>query len=351
LAFKDLHMMKLVLLACLLSIAVALPALKHEEYNFLFSKWAKQHSKSYATPQERSQRLAIFTANLDYIRAHQANPNRTWELRMNKFGDLSNDEFVAQYTGYTPIQRSLSRSKNEQTIDLPRRILDADVDWRSTGQVTPIKDQGQCGSCWAFSAVGSTESCYAVENNVKATVEASEQQLVDCGGAEGNQGCNGGLMDYAFQFIIDNNGICTEQGYPYTAQDGTCKKTCTKTLTITAFKDVPANNAAQLVAAVQTRPVSVAVDAGGSDWQFYSGGILNDAGCGTSLDHGVLIVGHITSGSTPYWIVKNSWGTSWGNQGYIYIADDGKNDAGICGINMDPSYPTGCSKIASVRKH
>jgi C1A family cysteine protease len=344
-------MMKLILFACLISIAVALPALKQGEYNFLFSKWMKQHSKAYTTPQERSQRLAIFTANLDYIRAHQANPNRTWELKMNQFGDLSNDEFVGIYTGYTPIQRSYIRAKNEKVITLPQRILATDIDWRSKNKVTPIKDQGQCGSCWAFSAVGSTESCYAVENNVDATVQASEQQLVDCGGAEGNMGCNGGLMDYAFQFIIDNKGICTESGYPYTARDGTCQKTCTKTLTISGFTDVPANDATQLLAAVQTRPISIAVDAGGSDWQFYSGGVLNDQGCGTSLDHGVLAVGHITSGSTPYWIVKNSWGTSWGAQGYIYIADQGGKGAGICGINMDPSYPTGCKKIASVRKH
>jgi len=337
-----------ILVACLLSLAAAtLPALKDDEYDFLFTKWASQHGKTYATTQERAQRLAVFTSNLNYIRAHQAKSPRSYDLKMNEFGDLTNEEFVSQYTGYTPMDRSYLRSQNEEElspVDVP-----TDWDWRAQNKVTPIKDQGQCGSCWAFSAVGSIESGYAIDNNVAATVTVSEQQLVDCSGAEGNEGCNGGLMDSAFEYVIKNGGLCTESAYPYKAVDGTCKKTCTKTLTISGYTDVKPNNSTALLNAVATRPVSIAVDAAGSDWQFYSGGVINDKGCGTSLDHGVLLVGYSQSSSPKYWIVKNSWGTSWGNKGYIYIANDGANDAGICGINMDPSYATGVKKIGSKR--
>jgi len=335
-----------ILVACLLSLAAALPALKTSEYEFLFSKWAKQHGKTYATPQERTQRLAVFTSNLNYVRAHQAKSPRSYDLKINEFADLTNEEFVSQYTGYIPLQRSYLRSLNE--VESPA-AAPTDWDWRSHNKVTAIKDQGQCGSCWAFSAVGSIESGYAIDNNVDATVTVSEQQLVDCSAAEGNEGCNGGLMDSAFQYVIDNGGLCTESAYPYKAVDGTCQTTCTKTLTIGGFTDVTPNNSTALLNAVATRPISIAVDAGGSDWQFYSGGVLNDQACGTSLDHGVLLVGYSQSTNPKYWIVKNSWGTSWGNKGYIYIANDGLNDAGICGINMDPSYATGVQKIASKR--
>jgi len=340
----------IVALACLLAVAAALPALKASEYDFLFSKWAKQHGKTYSSPKERTQRVAIFTKNLDYIRAHQAKPNREWDLKMNVFGDLSNEEFVAQYTGYNPIKRSYLRSLNEKEAEL-EAAAPTDVDWRDQKKVTGVKDQGQCGSCWAFSAVGSIESGYAIDNNVDATVTVSEQQLVDCAGPEGNQGCNGGLMDQAFQYVMDNGGLCTEAAYPYKAVDGTCQTTCTKTLTISGFTDVTPNNSTALLNACALRPISIAVDAAGSDWQFYSGGVISDSGCGTQLDHGVLLVGYKTSTNPAYWIVKNSWGSSWGNQGYIYIKNDKGNDDGICGINMDPSYATGVKKIAAKRRH
>ncbi len=154
-------------------------------------------------------------------------------------------------------------------------------------------------------------------------------------------------MDDAFEFIISNKGLCSEKDYPYKAVDGTCaKSSCKSVLTITAFTDVPPNDEDSLKAAVAQQPVSVAVDA--ESWQFYSGGVLTDASCGTSLDHGVLAVGYGSDSGQDFWKVKNSWGGSWGEEGYIRLGrGSGSGNAGICGIAMDPSYPTGVHKVTS----
>jgi KDEL-tailed cysteine endopeptidase len=168
----------------------------------------------------------------------------------------------------------------------------------------------------------------------------SEQQLVDCSGPEGNQGCNGGLMDQAFQYIIDNKGITSEAAYPYTAQDGTCKKNVTPVATITGFTDVPASSEAALETAIVQQPVSVAVEADQDCFQFYSGGVMT-ASCGTNLDHGVLAVGYGTDSGSDYYKVKNSWGASWGEKGYIRLGRGSKfNPSGQCGIQLMASYPT-----------
>jgi len=219
------------------------------------------------------------------------------------------------------------------------------VDWVKANRVVPVKDQAQCGSCWAFSAVGSTESAYAIKHNT-VPISLSEQELVDCSGAQGNHGCSGGLMDQAFQFEITNHGLCTEAAYPYEARDDTCRdSTCKSAFCITGFKNVPANNEGALQAAVAQQPVSVAVDAAGADWQFYSGGVMKDA-CGTSLDHGVLAVGyaHDATSGLDYWTVKNSWGTGWGLKGFVLLKrGTGSGHPGECGIAMMSSYPTGAS--------
>jgi cathepsin L len=327
------------LLACLTFATAKLAPLKDAQYEFLFSSWAKQHGRVYQS-HEFLYRFATWKANLDYIRSHNAKPSKTHTLAMNTFGDMPNEEFREKMTGYTHINNAYFRVKNEKSLNMVD--LPTSVDWNAAGKVTPVKDQGQCGSCWSFSSTGSIEANYAILNNC-APISLSEQQLVDCSTAEGNQGCNGGLMDQAFTYVANVSGLCTEDAYPYTAQDGTCglPGQCTPVVAIKGFTDVTANSEAALQAAVAQQPVSVAVDASGMDWQFYSSGVMSDA-CGTELDHGVLAAGYGTSSGTPYWLVKNSWGSSWGQSGYVMLKrGSGTGQPGECGIAMAASYPTG----------
>jgi len=303
----------------------------------VFSVWKTAHAKQYVSADEEVLRQAIFEANLARVNAHNAK-GLPWTMGMNEFGDLTPAEFAAaRIGGYVP--RKL-RGSNSQTVGAGDvSVLPASVDWTSKGAVTPVKNQGQCGSCWAFSTTGSVEGINEI--NGKGLISVSEQQLVDCSGAYGNMGCNGGLMDNAFQYIIANGGLCTEAAYPYTAQDGTCKTSCTKTVKIAGYKDVTASNDIALATAVAQQPVSVAIEADQSSFQFYNGGVLT-AACGTSLDHGVLAVGYGTSAGTEYWKVKNSWGASWGMNGYVLLARGSQYNGGSgqCGIYLDPSYPT-----------
>jgi len=321
-----------VVLSALLLLAVSLSSvsgLTEDEYHYLYAKWIGQHGKRYSVEQFVD-RFPVFRANLDFVVQHNSG-NHSYTVAMNAFGDLTSSEF-AERNKYNYIQRDYLRSKNVPRAHHVHAPADS-LDWRAKGAVTPIKDQGQCGSCWAFSATGSIEGAYEIATGT--LVALSEQELVDCSQAQGNEGCNGGLMDWAFEYVI-KNGICSEAAYPYSAQDGTCKKV-PSIVKITGFQDVATQNEAALMTAVNIGPVSIAIEADQSAFQFYSGGVFDDASCGTSLDHGVLVVGYNTQGTQDYWIVKNSWGSSWGAQGYIYMIRN-KNE---CGLAMEPSYPTG----------
>jgi len=234
--------------------------------------------------------------------------------------------------GYRHIKNDYIRSKNTfHTLNEIHVDANATVDWRAKGKVNPIKNQGQCGSCWAFSATASVESAHAIKTG--KLVSLSEQQLVDCSGAQGNQGCNGGLMDQAFEYIIANGGQCTEASYPYQAQDGTCQK-CTPVAQISGYTDVSAGKENAIMPALNGEPVSIAIEADQDGFQFYSGGVFSGV-CGTNLDHGVNLVGYGTDGSQPYWILRNSWGTTWGEEGYMRIIR-GKDE---CGLDSVPSFP------------
>ena len=294
-----------------------------------FSDFIRQYNKQYSDDDIIS-RFSIFKDNLNKIEQHN-NQNHLWKMSVNEFADLTANEFKIKYTGYNkPPSSALRRNK----FALEFSELPSEIDWTEKGAVTDVKDQGQCGSCWAFSTTGSVEGAYFISTG--KLVSLSEQQLVDCAGSYGNQGCNGGLMDYGFKYIEDK-GICTEKEYGYKAVDGTCKQ-CTSLTKIESFVDVTPNNEKALQQAVSLQPISVAIEADQMSFQFYSSGVLT-ASCGTNLDHGVLVVGYGTLNGVDYWKVKNSWGSSWGQHGYILLARNIKSKSGQCGIAMQPSYP------------
>jgi cathepsin L len=297
-----------------------------------WTAWKLKYGKTYLSAAEDSARQAIFNKNVAYINKHNARTDVTFTLGMNQFGDLTNAEFQATYL------RPFNASKrNGLAYQMPNSVDPTSVDWRTQGYVTPIKDQGQCGSCWSFSTTGSFEGAHF--KSTGKLVSFSEQNLVDCSGSEGNQGCNGGLMDYAFEYVIKNKGLDTEASYPYTARDGTCKyNPANSGGTLSKYVDVTAGSEAALQSAVATvGPISVAIDASHNSFQFYKSGIYNEPLCSSkNLDHGVLAVGYGATAGKNYWIVKNSWGTSWGNAGYIEMTKDKRNQ---CGIATAASYP------------
>ncbi|PIN18854.1 Cysteine proteinase Cathepsin L [Handroanthus impetiginosus] len=304
---------------------------KHEQ-------WMAQYGRSYKNDAEKVKRFEIFKKNVEYIESFNEAASRPYKLAINMFADLTNKEFRAPRNGYK--MGSHQKSNKVSSFSYANvTAVPSSLDWRKKGAVTGVKDQGQCGCCWAFSAVAATEGI----NQLKTgnLISLSEQELVDCDTSE-DQGCNGGLMDYAFEFIIKNHGLTTESNYPYKGVDGTCntKKESSHVAKITGYEDVPANSESSLLKAVANQPVSVAIDAGGSDFQFYSSGVFTGE-CGTELDHGVTAVGYgKTSDGTKYWLVKNSWGTSWGEDGYIRMQRDIDAAEGLCGIAMQASYPT-----------
>jgi len=298
-----------------------------------FKTWMARNGKHYTTEFEFTYRLGVFKRNAIYVAEHNARHAaglETFDLEMNLFADMEINEFVDKYT-MKNFKVTSKCTGNQAPVD---NLPDA-VDWTTKGAVTPIKNQGQCGSCWAFSTTGSLEGANFLKN--KNLLSFSEQQLCDCSTKYGNQGCNGGLMDDAFYYVIDN-GITLESKYPYKAVDGTCKYNATdKAFQITNCVDVTVEKALPLKAAIAQQPVSVAIDAAHASFQLYKSGVYSGL-CGTNLDHGVLAVGYGTDSSKPFFKVKNSWGASWGSNGYIYILNKG-DGKGQCGIQLAASFP------------
>lgn len=303
-----------------------------------FSSFREKFRKEYGSLSELNERFTVFRENFLYIIKHNRDTFANFTMSVNEFADLTAEEFRSRYVGYgnTPLTSSEFRATSCRNMASSGKTVPDTVDWRSRGAVTPVKNQGQCGSCWSFSATGAIEGAWAISKG--QLVSLSEQQLVDCSKRYGNMGCNGGLMDAAFQYEIDT-GACTEASYPYQGVDGSCHS-CNPVVKISGCVDVPSRNQVLLKEAVSIGPVSVAIEADTRYFQFYSGGILSSSTCGTNLDHGVLIVSYGAENGAKYWTVKNSWGSSWGENGYVRIArTESNNDAGVCGIALQPSFP------------
>jgi len=315
-------------------ICVKLHLAKAEESDYE-TEWAEfqaaQGARNGAIPE-------AFKDNVDKVKEHNSNPDNTYTMSYTgPFADLSAEDFKASMLSglQPPAEDRVSLGVLEATgADLP----DA-VDWSEKGAVTPVKNQGSCGSCWAFSTVGSLEGrAQLAKGNLQ---QFSEQQFVECDRGFGDRGCMGGLMDNAFKYAHQAD-ICTEDSYPYTGKRfGSCAASgCTvglKAGEVTGHVDVKKNDEQALMEAVSAGPVSVAIDAMGT-FQLYMGGIMSGR-CGARLDHGVLVVGYGSENGKDYWKVKNSWGSTWGEKGYVRMLR-GKGGKGQCGIlSGPPSYP------------
>jgi len=322
-------MRTLVVLACLLAVAVANP--EWESFKATFNR-------KYSNPTEEAFRKKIFLNNLmaiDQQNQRYDEGKSTFTMGVNQFADLTTQEFSETMNNYKSKPRDPAHDQHISAQANP-----TSMDWRTSGCVIEVKDQGQCGSCWAFSAIGSTEfaNCNVTKNNVSL----SEQNVVDCSWSYGNRGCGGGLMNSAFEYMIDNKGVETEESYPYTAKSplNNCSYDADyKGGSISDYKNIlPLGNESSLETAVATHgPISVAIDASKASFQFYVKGVYDEPLCSsTQLDHGVLCVGYGVDAGVSFWLVKNSWGTGWGIQGYIEMSKDKQNQ---CGIASEASYP------------
>jgi len=330
-------MKKLILLALVIGVACTLPM-----EDPAWREFKLQFGKFYKDPNAEVARYAIWKQKLKEIAEHNSNSKHTYKKGLNHFSDLTHEEFRQQMGGCYKLPANYTADKSEGSTFLPPSNVEIpdEVDWRQQGYVTPVKNQGQCGSCWSFSTTGSLEG--QIFKKTGTLPSLSEQNLVDCSKSYGNQGCHGGWMDWAFKYIRDNKGIDSEQGYPYYARElGYCYYNAQyNTATDTGFVDIPSGDENALKQAVATiGPISVAIDATKPSFMSYRSGVYIEPTCGNTLanlDHAVLVVGYGTENGQDYWLVKNSWDTYWGDQGYIKMARN-RNDQ--CGIALKASYP------------
>lgn len=325
-----------------------------EEWN----EYKTKFNKKYSDDNEDNYRFKIFLESKHLIAKHNqkfASGSVSYTIGLNQFADKTTDEY-RKLLGYKPSAKPADQDDNNdmgevrthnrafqgifgQTLDtifdLPKSI-----DWRQHGYVTPVKDQGHCGSCWAFSSTGALEGQHFRKTG--NLISLSEQNLVDCSKKYGNMGCEGGLMANAFRYIRENHGVDTENSYPYEAHDDRCRfKNKTVGADDKGYVEIPSGDEKKLMQAIAIRgPVSVAIDASQDSFRLYTGGVYNEPNCGNSeenLDHGVLVVGY---GFDPvhgdYYIVKNSWSELWGDAGYIKMARNKENQ---CGIATSAVYP------------
>ena len=327
-------------LLCFLSVSLA------QNLELVFEKWSKDFSVVFRGDAHRNHVFLNWVENHVFIEKSNQQ-NKTFTLGHNQFSGLSQEEYVKWVRGGLDGVINVFGVNPVISEAAAYQALPAAVDWTAKGAVTPVKDQGQCGSCWSFSTTGALEGAYAIKNG--DLVSFSEQQLVDCdtlGNGGRDHGCNGGLMDNAFSWIAKNNGLCLEADYPYvsgvTKTAGTCAKSCKNVAgsDVVKFVDVEAASDLAFSTALSQQPVSVAIEADQREFQLYKSGVFTGA-CGTNLDHGVLAVGYGSENGLEYYKVKNSWSTTWGDKGYIRLAKGPTYNGGEgqCGILLEASYP------------
>jgi len=350
----------MLLLALLLAIAYADVPKYSDDVRYEFLQWHKlfkssgQEGTLHGTlptyllhSSEHGNRFGIFKENLAAIKKHNADylsDKVTWYMKLTPFSDLTSSEFKEFITNQGCVPFFNRTKKTNTTMKEPKASCQS-VDWVARGAVTPVKNQGQCGSCWAFSTTGAIEGATKICGQTYPTVSSlSEQELVDCASSYGNNGCNGGLMDNAFRYVIVNKGLAAESAYPYTGRKNLlCARNQHATSygsKITGYTDVYRSEGG-LAAALCQGPVSVAIEADESGFQHYGGGVFSGT-CGSRLDHGVLAVGFgVDRYAGKFWKVKNSWGSGWGDQGYIRLVKGRGSDGGRgqCGILQQASYP------------
>ncbi|CAH8295146.1 unnamed protein product [Eruca vesicaria subsp. sativa] len=307
---------------------------KHEQ-------WMARFHRVYSEESEKTNRFEIFKKNLEFVERHNMNTNITYKLDVNQFSDLTEEEFRARYTGVVVpegVTRISSPDSDKKVSFRHENVSETgeSMDWRQEGAVTSVKNQGQCGVCWAFSAVAAVEGITKIEKG--ELISLSEQQLVDCG-RDINYGCKGWIMSEAFQYIINNQGITSEDNYPYLASQQTCSSTDPVAATISSYETVPSNDEEELLKAVSQQPVSVTIDGAGLEFQQYKSGIF-DGDCGTDPNHAVAIIGYgVSEEGINYWLLKNSWGETWGENGYMRIMRGVDAPEGKCGLARYAYYP------------
>jgi len=293
-----------------------------------FQKFVTAYNKQYAT-EEIFTKYAVFKANLERIQAHNLK-NLSWNMAVNEYADLTGEEFRAIHMG--KVMGSPAPLSDGIVSESLTTEADPSLDWRDKGAVSPVRDQGQCGACWAFTVVGAIESaCYIATHNL---TQLSVQMVIDCTTTIGNMGCNGGFMDRTFAWAA-KNPLCAETAYPYSGQSGTCKHTCPpiKWCKVTGFTTIKQGDEAAVMTALNKQPVAVAVDA--SDWQFYSEGVYSGKCSKSQLDHTALLIGYGTDSGKQYWTIQNTWSASWGEKGYIRLV----RNVDECGIAEMALYP------------
>lgn len=305
--------------------------------NDAFTAWVKRFDKVYTGVEEYERRLEVWLDNMEYALEYNAKVSTHW-LGLNVFADLSLEEFKQYSLGYRADLKPARLGSEFVYENVSLDGLPKAIDWVAKGAVTKVKNQMQCGSCWAFSTTGAVEGINQIVTGELLVV--SEQELIDCDTTR-DHGCHGGLMDFAFEWIISNKGVDVEKDYPYKALEGTCltDKRDHKVVTIDGYQDINFGSETDLMKATAHQPVSVAIEADQRNFQLYQGGVFDDATCGTQLDHGVLVVGYGEEDGKKFWLVKNSWGAEWGDKGYIKLERGIDAPEGRCGIAMQPSFP------------